>query len=45
MLYVSHVMAKPVCVSVLHDNIHDVVSASDYRRSRILVCVLLILIA
>ena len=41
MLYVSHVMAKPVCVIVLHDNIHDVVSASAYRRSRIRVYVFL----
>ena len=45
MLYVSHVTAKPVCVTVLHSNIHDVVSASDYRRSRIRVCVLLRLLA
>ena len=41
MLYVSHVMAKPVCVIVLHDKIHDDVSASAYGRSRIRVCMLL----
>ena len=30
MLYVIHVMAKPVFVIVLNDNIHDVVSANAY---------------
>ena len=38
MLYVSHVMAKRVCVIALHENTHDVVSASAYRHSRIRIC-------
>ena len=35
-------MAKPVCVIVLHDNIHDVVSASANRHCRIRVCMLFV---
>ena len=41
LLYVRHVIVKHICVNILHDNIHDVVSASAYRRSRVRVCVLL----
>ena len=45
MLYMSHVIAKPVCVIVLHNNIHGVVSASAYRRSWIRVKVMSVICA